>query len=226
MVRLAGRFVRCGHTETSLRRRLGVRCLWFLCQGAVAFGFCSNNGEEGHDIFAPCARARAPPPCVLNYGAVRTRARPHACRPAGLRPAKNKQSLPAFGPQKKRKLGRRYRATCGRIAALGAGEVGTFSWRLRARRLVGSVTRQRGGLSAHRPCGKDPGIGATSQCPIGPPNRAGDMMPRGAADANSSVSPTGSFPKKGYYKKTDLDRGCRYPPRVGLPAACERFRLV
>ena len=34
-------------------------------------------------------------------------------------------------------------------------------WRSRARRLVGSVTRRRGGSSAHRPSGRDPGTGVT-----------------------------------------------------------------
>ena len=56
---------------------------------------------------------------------------------------------------------------------LGVGEVGSFSWRSRARRLVGSVTRRRGGSSAHQPSGREAGTGVTSQRAIGPPNPAG-----------------------------------------------------
>ena len=67
------------------------------------------------------------------------------------------------------------------VIGSGAGEVGSFSWRSRARRLVGSVTRRRGGSSAHRPSGRDPGTGVTSQRAIGPQNSAGkdptDLLP-------------------------------------------------
>ena len=55
------------------------------------------------------------------------------------------------------------RGASGMVIGSGAGEVGPFSWRSRARRLVGSVTRRRGGSSAHRPSGRDPGAGVTSQ---------------------------------------------------------------
>ena len=71
------------------------------------------------------------------------------------------------------------RGASGMAIGSGAGEVGSFSWRSRARRLVGSVTRRRGGSSAHRPSGtRDPGTGVTSQRAIGPPSRAGGLMPR------------------------------------------------
>ena len=52
----------------------------------------------------------------------------------------------------------------------------SFSWRSRARRLIGSVTRRRGGSPAHRPSGRDPGTGVTSQRAIGPPNPAGSVF--------------------------------------------------
>ena len=70
------------------------------------------------------------------------------------------------------------RGASGIVIGSGAGEVGSFSWRSRARRLVGSVTRRRGGSSAHRPSGRDPETGVTSQRAIGPSNRAGGLMSR------------------------------------------------
>ena len=42
------------------------------------------------------------------------------------------------------------------VVGSGANDVGSFSWRSRARRLGGSVTRRRGGPSGHRPSGRDP----------------------------------------------------------------------
>ena len=42
------------------------------------------------------------------------------------------------------------RGASGMVIGSGAGEVGAFSWRARARRLVGSVTWRRGGSLAHR----------------------------------------------------------------------------
>ena len=59
------------------------------------------------------------------------------------------------------------RGASGMVIGPGPGEVGTFSWHLLARRrLVGSVSGK-----------EDPGTRATSQCAIGPPNQAGDMIP-------------------------------------------------
>ena len=47
------------------------------------------------------------------------------------------------------------------------------------RLVVGSVTRRRGGSSAHRrPSGRDPRTGVTLQRAIGPSSRAGGLMPR------------------------------------------------
>ena len=70
-------------------------------------------------------------------------------------------------------------ASGGMVIGSGADEVGTFSWRSCARRLVGSVTWRRGGsLAHHRPSRKDLGTGVTSQCVMGPPSQAGDLMPR------------------------------------------------
>ena len=43
----------------------------------------------------------------------------------------------------------------GMVIGSGAGEVGSVSWRSRARRLVGSVARLRGGSPAHRPSWRD-----------------------------------------------------------------------
>ena len=48
-----------------------------------------------------------------------------------------------------------------------------FSWRLRAGRFVGSVTRRRGGPPAHRPSGRGPGCGFASDRAIPPPSQAG-----------------------------------------------------
>ena len=70
------------------------------------------------------------------------------------------------------------RGASGMAIGSGAGEVGSFYWRSRARRFVGSVTRRRGGSSAHWPSRRDPGTGVTSQRAIGPPSRAGGLTPR------------------------------------------------
>ena len=48
------------------------------------------------------------------------------------------------------------RGAPGTDLVLGVGEVGSFFWRSRARRLVGAMTRRRGGSSAHRPSGETP----------------------------------------------------------------------
>ena len=52
-------------------------------------------------------------------------------------------------------------------------EARLFSWRLRARRFVGSVTQRRGGPPAHRPSGRGPGCGFASDRAIPPPSQAG-----------------------------------------------------
>ena len=51
----------------------------------------------------------------------------------------------------------------GTVLGIGVGEVGSFVWCSRARRLVGSATRRLGCPSAHRPSGRDSGTGVTSQ---------------------------------------------------------------
>ena len=61
----------------------------------------------------------------------------------------------------------------GTVLGIGMDEVGSFFWCSRARRLVGLVTWRLGGPSAHRPGGRDPGTGVTSQRAIGPQNPAG-----------------------------------------------------
>ena len=65
------------------------------------------------------------------------------------------------------------RTAPGTIRAIGVDKAGLLSWRLRARRFVGSVTRRRGGPPAHRPSGRGPGCGGASCGAIGPPNPAG-----------------------------------------------------
>ena len=65
------------------------------------------------------------------------------------------------------------RTAPGTICAISVDKAGLFSWRLRARRFVGSVTRRRGGPPAHRPSGGGPGFGFASDRAIPPPNQAG-----------------------------------------------------
>ena len=54
-----------------------------------------------------------------------------------------------------------------------ADKASLFSWRLRAGRFVGSVTWRRGGPPAHRPSGRGPGCGFTSDHAIPTPSQAG-----------------------------------------------------
>jgi len=62
----------------------------------------------------------------------------------------------------------------GKVLGASAGKVGLFSWRLRAGRFVGSVTRRRGGPPAHRPSsGRGPGCGFASDHAIATPSQAG-----------------------------------------------------
>ena len=105
------------------------------------------------------------------------------CKPGWLWPLRMAERCEWAGDGRGRKaehggVGPHSRGASGMAFASGAGEVGSFSWRSRARRLVGSVTRRRGGSSAHRPSGRDPGTGVMSQRTIGPPSRAGGLMPR------------------------------------------------
>ena len=68
------------------------------------------------------------------------------------------------------------RTTPGTIRAISVNKAGLVSWRLRARRFFGSVTRRRGGLPAHRPSGRGPGCGFASDRAIPPPSQAGDAF--------------------------------------------------
>ena len=100
------------------------------------------------------------------------------------------------------------RGASGMIIGSGAGEVGSFSWHSRAWRLVGSVTQRRGDSSAHRPSGRDPGTGVTSQRAIGPPSRGG------GSDAQAELRRIQAFLlitvslSKVITKKRFLVRGC------------------
>ena len=106
------------------------------------------------------------------------------CKPGWLWPLRMAKRCEWAGDERRQKADHggvgtpQSRGASGMAIGSGAGEVGSFSWRSRARRLVGSVTRRRGGSSAHRPSGRDPGTGVTSQRAIGPPSRAGGLMPR------------------------------------------------
>ena len=65
------------------------------------------------------------------------------------------------------------RTAPGTIRAISVGKAGLFSWRLRAQRFVGSVTRRQGGPPAHRPSGGGPGCGLfTSDRAIPTPSQA------------------------------------------------------
>ena len=57
--------------------------------------------------------------------------------------------------------------------AISVDKAGLFSWRLRTRRFVGSVTRRRGGPPSHRPSGRGPRCGFLSDRAIPPPSQAG-----------------------------------------------------
>ena len=118
------------------------------------------------------------------------------------------------------------RGASGMVIGSGAGEVGSFSWRSRSRRLVdSSVTRRRGGSSAHRSSGsgsgRDPGTGATSQRAIGPPIRAGGLMPR-RGWCEFQIFRKWDLPQvKLFQKELYIDRGCsrRAQDRTANPAS-------
>ena len=61
----------------------------------------------------------------------------------------------------------------GKALGASADKASLFSWRLRAGRFVGSVTRRRGGPPAHRPSDRGPGCGFASDHAIPTPNTAG-----------------------------------------------------
>ena len=61
------------------------------------------------------------------------------------------------------------RTAPGTIRAISLDKAGLFSWRLRARRFAGPVTRRRGGPPAHRPSGRGPGCGFAPDRAIPPP---------------------------------------------------------
>ena len=100
------------------------------------------------------------------------------CKPGWLWPLRMAKRCEWAGDERRRKaehggVGPHSRGASEMAIGSGADEVGSFSWRSRARRLVGSVTRRRGGSAAHRPSGRDPGSGVTSQRAIGPPAELG-----------------------------------------------------
>ena len=68
------------------------------------------------------------------------------------------------------------RTAPGTIRAISVDKAGLFSWRLRARRIAGPVTRRRGGALAHRPSGGGPGCGFASDRAIPPPSQAGSAF--------------------------------------------------
>ena len=68
------------------------------------------------------------------------------------------------------------RTAPGTIRAISVNKVGLFSWRLRARRVVGSGTRRRGGAPAHRPSGGGPGYGFGPDREIPSSSQAGDAF--------------------------------------------------
>ena len=83
--------------------------------------------------------------------------------PGWLWPLRMAKSCEWAGDERKRKaehggVGTPHsRGASGMVIGSGAGEVGSFSWRSRARRLVGSVARRRGGSSARTgPVGETP----------------------------------------------------------------------
>ena len=65
------------------------------------------------------------------------------------------------------------RGASGEILGVGSEEVSSISFCLRARWLVSSLTRRRGGPPALRPSGRGPGYGGASEREIGPPNPVG-----------------------------------------------------
>ena len=65
------------------------------------------------------------------------------------------------------------RGASGEILGVGSEEASSISFYLRARWLVSSLTRRRGGPPALRPSGRGPGYGGASEREIGPPNPVG-----------------------------------------------------
>ena len=65
------------------------------------------------------------------------------------------------------------RGASGEILGVGSEEASSISFCLRARWLVSSLTRRRGGPPALRPSGRGPGYGGASEREIGPPNPVG-----------------------------------------------------
>ena len=65
------------------------------------------------------------------------------------------------------------RGASGEVLGVGSEEASSISFCLRARWLVSSLTRRRGGPPALRPSGRGPGYGGASEREIGPPNPVG-----------------------------------------------------
>ena len=110
--------------------------------------------------------------------------------------------------------------------ALGVGvdEASSISFRLRARRLVGSVTRRRGGPLAHQPSGRGPGCGGASEREIGSPNPVGG----GFASGMRSELPNSTPAKinRGFLTTTrsqhwlGLVAGSRGPTQIHIRGLC------
>ena len=79
------------------------------------------------------------------------------CKPGWLWPLRMAKRCEWAGDERRQKADHggvgtpQSRGASGMVIGSGAGEVGSFSWRPRARRLVGSVTRRLAGSPATAP---------------------------------------------------------------------------
>ena len=98
------------------------------------------------------------------------------------------------------------RGASGIVLGVGVDEASSISFRLRARRLVGSVTRRRGGPLAHQPSGRGPGCGGASEREIGSPNPVGGGFASGMRSGRPN-SLRGKCVKKMLFQKNNRRRG-------------------
>ena len=119
---------------------------------------------------------------VLGGGYLHVPARPPSPRsdvPAALRLSNVLADLHSNGDERRRRaehggVGTPHsRGASGKGLGASSDKASLFSWRLRAGRFVGSVTRRRGGPPAHRPSGGGPGCGFASDHAIPAPSQAG-----------------------------------------------------
>ena len=99
------------------------------------------------------------------------------------------------------------RGASGIVLGVGVDEASSISFRLRARRLVGSVTRRRGGPLAHQPSGRGPGCGGASEREIGSPNPVGGGFASGMRSGRPN-SLRGKCVLKKLFKNKIGDVGC------------------